>query len=225
MWPRPRAKTQTQIMLEKNQSALAKKERQRKMDAKAAAEAKKRAEEERKRREEAKAAIEKTLNGEDVSVIGDSVTVGASAALQKSLPGIAVDAQVSRSILTAPGIVAQMKAEGRLRKYVVISLNTNSATTVGEYERIAAAAGDGHVLVIINAYGDPRVDSRGQSGGLRLRAQASHRFDSGRLEQCYRGTHDWLGPDGIHPQAGQGEDLYASGLRNTLAEWEVAHIE
>ena len=39
------AKTQTQIMLEKNQSALAKKERQRKMDAKAAAEAKKRAEE------------------------------------------------------------------------------------------------------------------------------------------------------------------------------------
>ena len=91
------AKTQTHIMLEKNQSALAKKERQRKMDAKAAAEAKKRAEEERKRREEAKAAIEKTLNGEDVSVIGDSVTVGASAALQKSLPGIAVDAQVSRS--------------------------------------------------------------------------------------------------------------------------------
>lgn len=71
-------------------------------------------------------------------MIGDSVTVGASAALQKSLPGIAVDAQVSRSILTAPGIVAQMKAEGRLRKYVVISLNTNSATTVGEYERIAA---------------------------------------------------------------------------------------
>ena len=36
----------------------------------------------------------------------------------------------------------------------MISLNTNSATTVGEYERIAAAAGDGHVLVIINAYGD-----------------------------------------------------------------------
>ena len=66
--------------------------------------------------------------------------------MQKSLPGIAVDAQVSRSILTAPGIVAQMKAEGRLRKYVVISLNTNSATTVGEYERIAARTGDGHVL-------------------------------------------------------------------------------
>ena len=34
-------------------------------------------------------------------------------------------------------LIAQMKAEGRLRKYVVISLNTNSATTVGEYERIA----------------------------------------------------------------------------------------
>ena len=91
------AKTQTQIMLEKNQSALAKKERQRKMDAKAAAEAKKRAEEERKRREEAKAAIEKTLNGEDVSVIGDSVTVRrvggiaeVTARHRRGRPGVAV---------------------------------------------------------------------------------------------------------------------------------------
>ena len=219
------AKTQTQIMLEKNQSALAKKERQRKMDAKAAAEAKKRAEEERKRREEAKAAIEKTLNGEDVSVIGDSVTVGASAALQKSLPGIAVDAQVSRSILTAPGIVAQMKAEGRLRKYVVISLNTNSATTVGEYERIAAAAGDGHVLVIINAYGDREwipVANQAASDYVRKHPTDSILVD---WNSAIAAHTDWLGPDGIHPQAGQGEDLYASGLRNTLAEWEVAHIE
>lgn len=219
------AKTQTQIMLEKNQSALAKKERQRKMDAKAAAEAKKRAEEERKRREEAKAAIEKTLNGEDVSVIGDSVTVGASAALQKSLPGIAVDAQVSRSILTAPGIVAQMKAEGRLRKYVVISLNTNSATTVGEYERIAAAAGDGHVLVIINAYGDREwipVANQAASDYVRKHPTDSILVD---WNSAIAAHTDWLGPDGIHPQAGQGEDLYASGLRNALAEWEVAHIE
>ena len=219
------AKTHTQIMLEKNQSALAKKERQRKMDAKAAAEAKKRAEEERKRREEAKAAIEKTMNGEDVSVIGDSVTVGASAALQKSLPGIAVDAQVSRSILTAPGIVAQMKAEGRLRKYVVISLNTNSATTVGEYEQIAAAAGDGHVLVIINAYGDREwipVANQAASDYVRKHPTDSILVD---WNSAIAAHTDWLGPDGIHPQAGQGEDLYASGLRNALVEWEAAHIE
>ena len=158
-------------------------------------------------------------------MIGDSVTVGASAALQKSLPGIAVDAQVSRSILTAPGIVAQMKAEGRLRKYVVISLNTNSATTVGEYERIAAAAGDGHVLVIINAYGDREwIPVANQAASDYV---CKHPTDSILVDwnSAIAAHTDWLGPDGIHPQAGQGEDLYASGLRNALAEWEVAHIE
>ena len=112
-----------------------------------------------------------------------------------------MDAQVSRSILTAPGIVAQMKAEGRLRKYVVISLNTNSATTVGEYERIAAAAGDGHVLVIINAYGDREwipVANQAASDYVRKHPTDSILVD---WNSAIAAHTDWLGPDGIHPQA------------------------
>ena len=218
------AKTQTQIMLEKNQSALAKKERQRKMDAK------------RGRGEETRRGGAQAPRGGQGSYREDPERRGRlrdrRLRHRGRVGGIAeVTArhrrgrQVSRSILTAPGIVAQMKAEGRLRKYVVISLNTNSATTVGEYERIAAAAGDGHVLVIINAYGDREwipVANQAASDYVRKHPTDSILVD---WNSAIAAHTDWLGPDGIHPQAGQGEDLYASGLRNALAEWEVAHIE
>ncbi|KAB7791224.1 acyltransferase family protein [Bifidobacterium leontopitheci] len=219
------AKTQVQIMLEKNQGELTQQATKRKLDAKAAAEAKKRAEEEKKRREEARAKAEK-MTGENVTVIGDSVTVGASPALQKALPGVVVDAQVSRSVVVATGIIEQMKAQGTLRKYVVISLNTNSEASVADYERIAEAAGTGHVLVLVNAYGDRAwIPRSNQAAADYVR---SHPADSTLVDwnSAIAQHVEWLSADKIHPvMGGPGDDLYASLVRQALVNWEIDHIQ
>lgn len=219
------AKTRVQVMLEKNQGELTQQATKRKLDAKAAAEAKKRAEEEKKRREEARAQAEQ-MTGENVTVIGDSVTVGASPALQKALPGVVVDAQVSRSVVVATGIIEQMKAQGTLRKYVVISLNTNSEASVADYEKIAEAAGSGHVLVLVNAYGDRAwIPRSNQAAADYVR---SHPADSMLVDwdSAIAQHVEWLSADEIHPvMGGPGDDLYASLIRQALVNWEIDHIQ
>lgn len=215
------AKSSVQAMLERNQSALDGQRQQRTADAATAAEAKKRAKEEAERRAKAKAEAERNLTGDQITVIGDSVTVGASPALQSLLPGIVIDAQVSRAVTTAPDIVAQMKVEGQLRRYVVVSLNTNSAATVDEFGQIADAAGDGHILVIVNGYGDRSwipVANQAAADYVRAHPTTSMLVDWSTAI----GAHpEMLSSDGIHPEP-DGQNLYAATIKDTITSWIAA---
>ncbi|MBT1161317.1 acetyltransferase [Bifidobacterium sp. SO1] len=219
------AKSRIQMELEQNQGVLDQQADKRQSDAdaaKAAAEAKKRAEEAARKREQAKQEALKHLDGKNVTVIGDSVTVGASPSLSKLLPGVVVDAQVSRSVLKGPGIVSTLKAQGQLRKYVVISLNTNSETNAEELDAIVNAAGDGHVFVLVTAYGD--------RSWIPLANQATFDYASAHAGNvtvadwnAAIGAHpEWLGADGIHPGA-QGQELYAQTVKDAIAGWIVDH--
>ena len=218
------AKSRVQEMLEANQSALDAKTQRREHDAKAAAEAKKRAEEQAKRREQARADAERTLTGDDVTVIGDSVTVGASPALEELLPGIVIDAQTSRHIATGPDLVADLKAQGQLRTYVVVSLNTNGAVVPDDYAAIAAAAGDGHVLVIVNGYGDRSW----MPGGNEAAAEYVRTHPSTATLADWNaaiGAHtDMLTADGIHPET-DGQQLYAQTVKDAIVDWIADHAQ
>ena len=186
---------------------------------KAAEEARRRAEELAKAREQAKAEILQTMDGHDITVVGDSVTVGSTPALQQALPGVVVDAKTSRFIQDVPQIVSQLKAQGQLRRFVVISANTNAAATQDSFEQIAAAAGEGHVLVIMTGIRRPQLDSRSQSGCGRLRACASGFGGHRRLVDGHRRAQtEMLTSDGIHPTT-DGMALYADVVKNTIADW------
>ncbi|NEG89330.1 acyltransferase family protein [Bifidobacterium aerophilum] len=219
------AKSRIQMELERNQGALNAQADKRQSDAeaaKAAAEAKKRAEEAARKREQAKQEELKNLDGKDVTVIGDSVTVGASPALNELLPGIVIDAQVSRSVLKGPGIVSTLKSQGQLRKYVVISLNTNSQTSAEDLDAIVNAAGDGHVFVLVTAHGD--------RAWIPPANQAT--FDYASSHAANVTVADWnaaigehpemLGSDGIHPGP-EGQKIYAQTVKDAIAGWIVDH--
>lgn len=89
--------------------------------------------------------------GENVTVIGDSVTVAATPALQEKLPGIVVNSEVSRSIKQFPTIAAQMAQENQLRPYVVIALGTNGAITEEDAQAILNAVGPDRRIVLVTA--------------------------------------------------------------------------
>ena len=66
-----------------------------------------------------------TATGDQIVAIGDSVMLAAAPELQAALPGIAIDAAVSRQMSDADELVAQLVASGGMRPVLVLGLGTN----------------------------------------------------------------------------------------------------
>ncbi len=89
--------------------------------------------------------------GDEITAIGDSVMLAAAPALQAAYPGIAIDAAVSRSMFSAPGIVQAQLDAGTLRPVVVLALGTNGPIERATLERVRDLIGPQRELVVVNA--------------------------------------------------------------------------
>jgi uncharacterized protein YneF (UPF0154 family) len=90
-----------------------------------------------------------------VTTIGDSVMLDAKPYLMQLLPGIVVDGQVSRQLIYTPPVVSQLKAEGKLHRYVVIELGTNGPFTASQLKTLMRQMGPNHGFVLVNT-SEPR---------------------------------------------------------------------
>ena len=61
-----------------------------------------------------------------VSLIGDSVSLGADPLLRETIPNLLLDAEISRSLKAGRELLREWQDDGSLREYVVISLGSNS---------------------------------------------------------------------------------------------------
>ncbi|HEY4225250.1 MAG TPA: acyltransferase family protein [Pseudolysinimonas sp.] len=89
--------------------------------------------------------------GDQVTAIGDSVMLAAAPQLESQLPGVSIDAVVSRHLGTAPGIVQADLSAGTLRKIVVIGLATNGPIDRGTLEQLRSEIGAQREMVLVNA--------------------------------------------------------------------------
>jgi peptidoglycan/LPS O-acetylase OafA/YrhL len=96
-------------------------------------------------------AAPKPAAGDQITAIGDSVMLAAAPTLESQLPGVAIDAVVSRHLGTAPGILQADLNAGTLRKIVVIGLATNGPIDRSMLEQLRAEIGPQRELVVINA--------------------------------------------------------------------------
>jgi len=141
--------------------------------------------------------------GKHVTVIGDSVTLASASALTEALPGVAIDAKVGRQMKTVPGIVRTLRKKSALRTYVVISLGTNSTVSDAMMKDVVAAVGKGHVIVLVNGYGDrPWI---APTNRLLRRAAADYPnvLVADWAKAVAARPDKILGPDGIHPVPSQ----------------------
>ncbi|MEP7763663.1 acyltransferase family protein [Sanguibacter sp. 25GB23B1] len=148
--------------------------------------------------------------GDQVTVIGDSVTLISAEALHVALPGVYIDAAVSRQMKTTPEAVAALRAAGALRPYVVVSLATNSTVTDRVMDEALAAIGPGHHVVLVTGYGDrPWIGPTNDQ----IRAAAARYPDVvvADWQSALAAAPEGIGKDGVHPQ-GPGQDLYARTL-------------
>ena len=152
--------------------------------------------------------------GDQVTIIGDSVTLISAEALQVALPGAYIDAVVSRQMKTTAEVATALRAAGALRPYVVLSLATNSTVTDRVMEEAVAAIGPDHQIVLVTGYGDrPWIGPTNDQ--LRAAAARHPNVVVADWQSALAAAPDAVGKDGVHPHEA-GRDLYARTLVDAL---------
>jgi hypothetical protein len=83
-----------------------------------------------------------------VTAIGDSVMIDATPNLQAVIPGIVVNAAVSRYADEGVAIVAQLLATGQLGRSVVFALSTNGTFTLPTFAKLVQLTQGRHLVVV-----------------------------------------------------------------------------
>ncbi|KRB38573.1 acyltransferase family protein [Microbacterium sp. Root180] len=158
------------------------------------------------------------VTGDQITAVGDSVMLASAPALLEQLPGIQVDAAVSRSAWAGPGILEQLAGSGALRPYVVVALGTNGPVDPGSLERMAQIAGPDRHLVLVNAFA-PRDWIPGVNHDLAEFAKSHPRVVVADWSTAIGTRTDLLAGDSIHPGAAGGR-VFAETIARTIDEVE-----
>nr|WP_274637633.1 acyltransferase family protein [Microbacterium bovistercoris] len=161
------------------------------------------------------------VTGAQIDAIGDSVMLASAPALMQRYPGIHIDAKVSRSMWTAPGLVDALVRDRALRRYVVLGLGTNGAIDRGSLDHVVAALGPRRHLVLVTAYAD-RSWIPGVNRALRDYAAAHPEVIVADWAAAIDPHRQLLAGDGIHPGEAGGR-IYARTVADAIDAAQRAH--
>jgi peptidoglycan/LPS O-acetylase OafA/YrhL len=143
--------------------------------------------------------------------IGDSVMQGASASLQSTIPGMAVDAARSRQFYQAVPVLQTYKSYGALPPTIVVGLGTNGRITDQLFDEIMNTIGPGHQVYFMTA----RVPRPWESEVNATLHNGAKRWPNAHVLEWrdYSGCHDdWFVNDGFHLRT-PGQHAYADFVR------------
>ena len=151
--------------------------------------------------------------GLKVLAIGDSVMLASAPELEQRLPGIYIDAKVSRSMIAGVAIIQQLARDRRLRPVVIVGLGTNGPVSSYQIRQLRTAIGR-RWLVLINVF-EQRPWEHEVNTTL---AAAASRYPNVLLINWHAAIEHrtrLLWSDGIHPQPSGGR-LYAKVVRTVV---------
>ena len=150
--------------------------------------------------------------GDRITAIGDSVMLAAAPTLESQLPGMSIDAVVSRHLGTAQGIIQADLDAGTLRKIVVIGLATNGPIDRSTLDALRTEIGSQRELVVINAQA-PRTWIDPNNAILSAFAQSYRNVELANWHDAAQpilgelaGDHIHFGPTGARVFTGAIED-------------------
>ena len=146
-----------------------------------------------------------------VTAIGDSVMLDAQPSLEADIPGIDVNAEVSRQWDEGVQLVQEMKVDGSLGSIVVIDLGTNGPVTTPMFQQMMSALTGASEVVFVTVHLPPSY-SWWQSVNDTLEAEVPL-YPEDRLANFNAladANPDWFGSDGVHmPIGGPGAQAMA----------------
>lgn len=161
----------------------------------------------------------KPITGDQVDIIGDSVTLAAAPKLAETLPGATIDAAVSRSSAAGVGIMRARQAQGTLRPYVVFALATNSTFRARDGEALLAEFPHTK-FVFVTGHGRASQEWIQISNQTMYALAGAHpdRVRVASWDSAIAGHVDLLASDEVHPGPA-GQDIYAATVHDALQQF------
>jgi hypothetical protein len=152
-----------------------------------------------------------------VTAVGDSVMLDYQGPLTTDIPGINVQAAVSRQWAEGESILQDMKAAGQLGAEIIVGLGTNGPISGVDFDNMMSILGGASRVVFVNVH----VDRPWQDPNNAVLAQGATRYHNVVVADwatLAAQNPEWFGADGTHLAIdGPGADALASLISTTLA--------
>jgi hypothetical protein len=138
--------------------------------------------------------------------------------LQADIPGIDVEAAVSRQWEAGEQLLAQLKSEGQLGAEVIIALSTNGPISATDFDNMMTTLRGASRIVFVNVH----VDRPWQDPNNAVLAQGAARYPRVVIADwasLAAANPQWFGSDGTHLAInGPGAVALASLITSTLIQ-------
>jgi hypothetical protein len=152
-----------------------------------------------------------------VTAVGDSVMLDYQDELKTDIPGIQVDAAVSRQWSDGVAILQELKASGQLGAEVIVGLGTNGPISDADFDAMMQTLDGASRVVFVNTH----VDRPWQDPNNAVIAAGASRYPDvvvADWSTLAAQNPQWFGGDGTHLAIdGPGADALASLVTSTLS--------
>ncbi|HEY5384940.1 MAG TPA: hypothetical protein VIJ56_06860 [Acidimicrobiales bacterium] len=157
------------------------------------------------------------FNAGQVTAVGDSVMLDYQDPLKTTIPGINVDAAVSRQWSDGEQILQTFKADGQLGGDVIVGLGTNGPITDADFDNMMTILSGASRVVFVNVH----VDRPWQDPNNAVLASGATRYPNTVVADwatLAAQNPGWFGADGTHLAIdGTGADALAQLVATTLS--------
>jgi hypothetical protein len=152
----------------------------------------------------------------DVVAIGDSVMIDAQPSLLATIPGISVDASVSRQASAGIALLSSLAASGKLPGAVVWHLGTNGTLNAGEIAQVVQIAAGRRVVMLTDHCGYCTW-TPGNNAAIYAGCSPAQNCSVADWNALANANPGWFGPDGVHMGiGGAGAQAYAQLVASHL---------
>ena len=152
-----------------------------------------------------------------ITAIGDSLMIDYESPLEKDLPEVVVDAQVSRQFSTGIGVARALRAAHHLGSRVIVDLGTNGTVTATEFAEMLAALRGATRIVFVTVHVDQPWQAEVNAelrAGVAAHPKVTRLADWAALAAEHPG---WFYSDGTHlPIGGPGAAALAALVAATM---------
>jgi hypothetical protein len=157
------------------------------------------------------------FNAGQVTAVGDSVMLDYQDPLKTAIPGINVDAAVSRQWSDGESILQTLKSDDQLGGDVIVGLGTNGPITDTDFDNMMTILGGASRVVFVNVH----VDRPWEDPNNAVLASGATRYPNAVVADwatLAAQNPGWFGADGTHLAIdGPGADALAQLVASTLS--------
>ncbi|MBR6505940.1 hypothetical protein IKT18_03880 [Candidatus Saccharibacteria bacterium] len=164
-----------------------------------------------------------SIDGSDVTIIGDSITVGSQEEILELMPQADIHAQVSKQFYTGdsdnPGgftILQELAESDSLRGTVIYALGTNSTVTASQVDEVVKTAGGSRKVIFVTNYSTANDYLGNNNNYTKAKNSNSNVSIADWKAMVQSHPSEYLSVDGVHPNS-KGQETFARIITNAAS--------